>query len=308
MNDRDLSARLHDLADDLGDPHDSVSPQAVITLHRRRRRTRAGLIATVAAVVAITVGVPTAIGSLSSSGEVAVPIPSVTTTTSATPTTTRPGIPTTAPTRSTRPADTSPEPEHVAELEQVAAGLPAVTLTAPEPWDQWLPEGRPYPQASIDEDALTCPRMSARLAGVTGQDMSYWTGTLPGYGCTWVETPLDAVNSGYDYVISVGFLTDGTTVDDIRRFREGPEQSTHHCPWVDLPSVADGALLVRCASPDVATTTYTLAVPDTRVDGGLWMLSVTAKDAAPVRSATILPVLVDGAAEAFGSDAPTGGG
>jgi hypothetical protein len=298
VNDLDLSARLRALADDLDGPHDEISPESVIALYRQRRRTRAGLIATVAAVVAIAVGVPTAVGSLSSDREVAVSTPSVPTSLAAPPTAATPTGKTTTPTRSTRPADTSPEPEHVAELEQVATGLPAMTLTAPELWDQWLPEGRPYPQSSIDEDALTCPRLSTRLAGVTGQEMSYWTGTLPGYGCTWVETPLDAVNNTYDYSISVGFVADGTTVDELRRLREGPGQGTHHCPWVDLPSVAPGSLLVRCAAPDY--TSYTLAVPDSRVDGALWMLSVSVRDEAPVRPATILPVLAEGVVAEYG--------
>jgi hypothetical protein len=300
VNDLHLSARLRDLADDLDGPDDEISPESVIALYRRRRRTRAGLIATVAAVVAVVVGVPTAIGSLSSSGEVAVPTPSVSTTSAVPTTAATPTAKTTAPTRSTRPADTSPKPEHVAELEQVAAGLPAVTLTAPELWDQWLPEGRPYPQASIDEDALTCPRLSTRLARVTGQEMSYWTGTLPGYGCTWVEAPLDAVDNTYDYVISVGFVADATTVDDLQRSREGPGQGTHPCPSLDLPSVSEGSLILRCDVTHVATTSYTLAVPDSRVDGALWMLSVSVRDEAPVRPATILPVLVEGVAAAFG--------
>jgi hypothetical protein len=294
VNDLDLTARLHDLADDLAGPADGVVPETTIARYRRRRRTRVGLVATVAAVVAIAVGVPTAIGSLSSSDrEVAVPTPSVSTTT-AKPTT----LPTTAPTRSTRPADTSPDPAHVAELQQVAAGLPAVTLASPELWDQWLPEGRPYPQASIDEDAATCPRLAARLGEVIGQQMSYWTGTLPGYGCTWVETPLDPDFADYDYVVTVAFWADGTTVDEFRRLREGPGQGTHHCPWVDLPSVAPGSLLARCAGP--GTTGYTLAVPDIRVEGGLWVLGVTVEDAAAVRPATILPVLVDGVVSEFG--------
>jgi hypothetical protein len=297
VNDLDLSARLHDLADGLAGPAGGVAPETTIARYRRRRRTRAGLVATVAAVVAIAVGVPTAIGNLSSDGEVAVPTPSVSTTTAA-PTTARSTTPTTAPTRSTRPADTSPEPAHVAELQQVAAGLPAVTLTAPTLWDQWLPEGRPYPQASIDEDAATCPRLSARLADVIGQQMSYSTGTLPGYGCTWVETPLDPNYADYDYVVTVAFWADGTTVDELRRLREGPGQGTHHCPWVDLPSVAPGSLLARCAGP--GSTSYALAVPDTRIDGGLWVLGVSAEDAVAVRPATILPVLVDGVVAEFG--------
>ena len=102
----------------------------------------------------------------------------------------------------------------------------------------------------------------------------------------------------YDYVISVGFLADGTTADDCRRYREGPGQGTHACPSVDVPSVADGALLVRCASPGF--TVYTLAVPDTRLDGGLWILTAQSKDITPVRPAAIVPVLVDGVVAAFG--------
>jgi hypothetical protein len=278
VNDLDLSARLHDLADDLGDPHDQVSPESAIALFRRRRRTRAGLIATVAAVVAIAVGVPATVTGLSSDGEVAVPAPS------------------------TRPADTSPDPAHVAELQDVAARLPAVSLTSPSSWDQWLPDGRPLAQASIAEDALTCPRLSARLAEVTGEEMSYWTGALPQGppGCTWVEAPLLPANSTYDYVISVGFLADGTTVDQFLLQREGAGRGTHPCPAVDLPSVADGALLLRCWSPDVSTTTYQLVVPDARITGGLWVLGASVQDAAPVRPAAILPVLVDGVVAAFG--------
>ena len=72
-------------------------------------------------------------------------------------------------------------------------------------------------------------------------ETSYWNGTLPRHpnGCTWVETPLDAINNTYDYFITVGFLADGTTADDFRRSREGPGQGTHPCPSTDVPSVAD---------------------------------------------------------------------
>ena len=298
MNDADLATRLHDLADDLAGPDDAVSPETTIALYRRRRRTRAGLVATVAAVVAIAVGVPIAVGSLSSEGQPVEPAPFTTSAPTSAPAPSAAPSTSTAPTRSTRPAATSPEPEHVAELEQVAAGLPPLALTAPALWDQWLPEGRPYPQASIDEDALTCPRLSVRLAEVIGQEMSYWTGTLPGYGCSWVETPLDPDHADYDYVVTVGLSTDGTTVDEFRRLREGPGQGTHHCPWIDLTTVATGSLLVRCAGP--GSTSYTLAVPDTRVAGALWVLSVSAEDAAAVRPSEILPVLAEGVLAEFG--------
>jgi hypothetical protein len=293
VNDLDLSARLHDLADDLGSPRDEISTDSVIAEYRRRRRTRAGVIATVAAVVAVCVGVPTATGRLSS-GEVANPSPSVDSTWTA-PTTSS----TAAPSRSTAPAPSTPDPAHVAELGQVAAGLPRVSLSSPELWDQWLPEGKPYPGADTADDLSTCPVLSSRLAAVTGQEMSYWTGTLPGPGCTWVETPLSAQNNDYDYLIGVGFLADGTTRDSFRGYREGPGQGIHACPSTDLPAVSEGALLLRCDSS--SWTTYTLVVPDTRLDGGLWVLTAQSKNViAPVRPAAILPVLVDGVVAAFG--------
>ena len=96
--------------------------------------------------------------------------------------------------------------------------------------------------------------LSDRLEGIVGQEMSYWTGTLPGgpFGCT----------------------------------------------SVDVPSVAPGTLLSRCASD--GTTVYTLVLPDTRLDGGLWSLTVQSEDSTPVRPAAILPVLVDGVAATFG--------
>jgi hypothetical protein len=187
------------------------------------------------------------------------------------------------------------------ELADVAARLSTpVSLASRPEWDQWLPAGKPYPGVDLADDLSTCPVLSDRLETVVGQEMSYWTGTLPNGpgGCTWVETPLSGENNDYDYYISVGFLADGTTVEDFRRYRQGPGQGTHPCPSADLPSAADGALLVRCTSSGVSG--YTLAVPDTRLDGGLWVLIVQSKDSTPVRPAEILPVLVDGVVAAFG--------
>ena len=65
-----------------------------------------------------------------------------------------------------------------------------------------------------------------------------------------------------------------------------------------MPTVADGALLVRCSSR--WGTSYTLAVPDIRLAEGVWVLGVHSKDSTPVRPAAILPVLVEGVAAAFG--------
>jgi hypothetical protein len=302
VNDVDLSARLHVLADELAGGG-AVSADSAIALYRRRRRARAGLVAAVAAVVAIAVGVPTAIGSLTSSdGEVAVPS-SPTTTGSPTPPTTTPAP---APAPGMPPPDSRPDPADEAELAQVAAGLPPLALGSPPEWDRWLPESKPYPGLDLEDDLSTCPVLSSRLETVVGQEMSYWTGTLPSgpFGCTWVEIPLSGQDNDYDYVISVGFLDDGTTVEEFRRYREGPGPGTHDCPSVDVPPVADGALLVRCTWPgtdaSTATTTYTLVLPDTRLDGGLWILTAQSKDSTPVRPAEILPVLVAGVAAAFG--------
>jgi hypothetical protein len=152
----------------------------------------------------------------------------------------------------------------------------------------------------LEDDLSSCPVLSSRLETVVGQEMSYWTGTLPRgpHGCTWVEIPLSGESNDYDHVISVGFLADGTTVENFRQSREGPGQGTHLCPSADVPSVADGALLVRCSSP--AGTGYTLALPDTRLDAGVWILGVQSKDSTPVRPAAILPVLLDGVTATFG--------
>jgi hypothetical protein len=288
VNDIDVSARLHDLDRQLSLPGDAPSAESAITLYHHRRRTRAGLLATMAAVVAIAVGVPTVVSSLSSSGEVAVP------STVAPPSTNAP-TPTTA-----SAAPSTPDPADEAELAQVAGALPVFSLTSPEEWDRWLPEGKPFPGTDLEDDLSTCPVLSARLAEVTGQEMSYWSGTLPNgpSGCTWVEIPLSAENNDYDYVISVGFLADGTTTDSFRRYREGPGMGTHACPVADLPAVSAEALLVRCGSSGV--TSYTLVLPDARLDGGIWILTVSSKDSTDIRPATILPVLVEGVVATFG--------
>jgi hypothetical protein len=55
---------------------------------------------------------------------------------------------------------------------------------------------------------------------------------------------------------------------------------------------------VRCAPP--TSTEYTLALPDTRLPGGLWTLVVNVKDRAAVPGSQVLPVLIEGAVGAFG--------
>jgi hypothetical protein len=180
-------------------------------------------------------------------------------------------------------------PEAQQEVAAVAAGLPAVSLTSPAEWDQWLPEGKPFPGADLADDISTCPVLSARLEAVTGQKMSYWTGTLPGPGgCAWVETPLDYDTPDYDYVVNVGFLADGST----DWFPIGS------CARRDVPSVADDAVLARCTWQGM--TTYVLAVPDTRLTQGLWVLQVQTKAGAAVPASEVVPALVDGVVAAFG--------
>ncbi|MCA0144999.1 hypothetical protein [Blastococcus sp. LR1] len=304
---QELPARLHDLADDLVGRGGTISVPDVVARHRQRRRARAGLMATVAAVVAVAVGIPVAAGSLSSAPSApAAPAPA---TSDPREDAERAAAEARAELEAARraaeasAAASRPDPAHEAELRQVAAGLPALSLSSPALWDQWLPEGKPYPGADAADDMSTCPVLSARLETVTGQQMSYWTGTLPNGpgGCTWVETPLSGQDNIYDYFISVGFLADGTTVEDFRMQREGPGQGTHFCPAVDVPWVADGALLVRCSTfHETRDTSYTLVLPDTRLDDGIWILSVSSEDTTPVRPAEILPVLVDGVVATFG--------
>jgi hypothetical protein len=301
----DLSARLRELADELTGPAPALEPQDAVTRYRHRRRARAGLVATVAAVVAIAVGVPTAIGSLSSQ-----PVQPA-----------APAVSSTGPTGTAAADDDRANPEAVAAAESARAvaeaadaaaqaaaqpGLDAlvaelgdpVRLSSPAEWDRWLPEGKPFPGVDLADDLSTCPVLSDRLRAVAGQEMSYWTGTLPNgpAGCTWVETPLDYDTPDYQHVISVGFLADGTSVDSYRRAaREGGGQGTNRCPSADL---AGGGALLRCTSP--GTTGYTLLLPDERLEGGLWVLGVSTQDGRTVPPEEILPVLVEGAVAAFG--------
>jgi hypothetical protein len=218
--------------------------------------------------------------------------------TSTAPSTTSSSAPSAPPT-STAPSPTADaDPAALADLHAVAATLTTpLALTSPTSWDRWLPEGKPYPGSSLEEEISTCPQLAARLTAALGQKMSYWTGTLPGgpYGCTWVPVPLVYDSPDYDYVIAVGFLADGTTPVSLARRNataDGP------CPWQELPELAPGAVLVRCAPGNA--TEYTLALMDTRLPGGLWTLVVDVKDRAAVPASRVLPVLIEGAVAAFG--------
>jgi hypothetical protein len=172
-----------------------------------------------------------------------------------------------------------------------------VALRSPLEWDQWLPQGKPYPGASTEEDIATCPRLAARLGAALGTELSYWTGTLPNgpVGCTWVPTPL-SYDGPYDYayVLSVGYLADGTTTEHWRS--EFREHRGAVCPDTDVPAAGPGAALVRCATDDGSG--YTLLVPDTR-RAGVWFLQADARDDAAQSASATLEALVAAAADAY---------
>ncbi|MGY2066939.1 hypothetical protein [Blastococcus sp. SYSU DS0619] len=313
-----LPARLTALADDLAaDGH--VSADDVLARHRQRRRTRAGVLATAAAVVTIAVGVPATAGSLSSApAGPAAPAP------------------VTVPADAAREAEAARDAEAAraaAEEAQRAADVAAreaaeaaaaaaaaagpeldaalaalggpVELSSPPAWDQWFPEGKPYPGAFTEEEMATCPRLAAGLGAEFGMEFSYWTGTLPAgpVGCTWVPVPL-SYDGPYDYAyhVSVGFLGDGTTVEQLRNtFVMGGGQTQYPgatpCPSADVPG---GAALIRCAGTDERyDAQWTLAVPDAR-GAGVWVLSATAQSSTGRSSAEVLTVLTDLVGENYG--------
>jgi hypothetical protein len=296
----DLSARLQVLADDLTGPDPAVSAPDAIARYRHRRRARAGLIAVVAAVAVIAVGVPVVGNSLSSApAGPAAPAPHTTT----------PPPPQT-PTSRLDPSDRALETatpaassaavpaEEQAALQAVAAQLTSpVSLTSPTEWDQWLPAGKPYPGASTEDDISTCPHLADGLTAALGQKMSYWIGTLPSgpVGCEWVPVPLKYGPDPYDYayVLSVGFLGDGTAPDGVPSY----EHQGQLCPTVPVPSVDPLAVLTRC---DTGTgVDLQLTLPDAR-GAGTWVLDAQARTDAPHTADEALRALVHGAGLAYG--------
>ena len=120
--------------------------------------------------------------------------------------------------------------------------------------------------------------------------MSYWTGTLPNGpgGCAWATVPL-SYDGPYDYayVLSVGYLADGTTTEDwCGHFYE---HQGAICPAVDVPAVASGAVLVRCQNE---TTDYVLILEDARRQG-LWFLQAATRAHAQHPTSYVLTSLVD---------------
>ena len=248
-----------------------------------------------AATVAVAVGVFVAVAPAASSSPESVG--STTSMPASAPRSTTPLPPTTtsAPPTPTVPADVAARER--AELVETAALLDSpLTLTSPAQWDQWLPAGKPFPGASLEEEISTCPQLSDRLTAALGQRMSYWTGTLPNgpVGCSWATVPLsygpDAPN--YPYVLSVGYVADGSTTESQHFF----EHQGAICPDVDVPAVGPGAVLVRCADD---TTSYALVLPDRRRDG-VWLPLAEATGTAAHPASYALTSLVDAVSAVYG--------
>jgi hypothetical protein len=213
-------------------------------------------------------------------------------------------VPTASATPSAQPTPASPslyeDPTARADLEAVAAGLTTpVVLSSPAEWDQWLPEGKPFPGADTAEDLATCPKLADRLGAALGQEMSYWTGTLPQgpSGCTWVPVPLTYGPDPYDYayLASVGFLADGTTTEQLSG------GFFHHqgriCPSAAVPSAGEGAYLVRCE--ELGGVSYAVLTRDARTDG-IWVLTATARADASHSAVDVLQPVLDGVVAAYG--------
>jgi hypothetical protein len=177
-----------------------------------------------------------------------------------------------------------------AELQQTAAQLKALRLTSPASWDEWLPQGKPYPGASTADDVSTCPKISSRLTAALGMKISYWIGTLPlgPNGCDYATVPLDYNGPyTYPYVFEVGYLSATTTEEWRHHFYE--DQGAI-CPDVDVPAVAPAAVLVRCVNEGPS---YTLILPDSRRPDGVWILEADTRPTAQHPASYALTALLD---------------
>ncbi|RBY87509.1 hypothetical protein [Blastococcus sp. TF02A-26] len=294
----DLSARLSALADDLTWADPTVSPEAVITRHRRQRRARAGLVAAAAAVVAVVVAVPTAIGSLSAEpGEAAGPGG-----TTAPATTDAEAVATEEARAAAAEASAAADARAEAEAAEFAAfgaqvGGPLV-LSAPAAWDSWVPGATPAPAVPSEEDAATCPLLSPRFGAALGGEFVHAADEQPRgpVGCTWFPVPRPGEGMD-DYVFSVVLLRDGTTVDGLQADYAMTASGPAPC-WTSTGD--DGTLLVRCPGMDERFgPQLTVAVPDTR-GAGLWVLSATAQLDTGRPSVEAMAVLVEGLRATFG--------
>ncbi len=279
----DLTARLHDLADELTWPDPTVSPDAVTDGYRRRRRTRAAAVvggALLAAVVAV--GAPAAVRSVTASpGEAADDRGS--------PAADR-AVPAAA-------DDLIVRPRLEAAVVELATPL---TLSSPAEWDRWLPAGRP-----ARDDEGTCPPLADRLTADLGVPMTYRAGSLPRgpVGCAWVPGPRPLSEGGpYDdaQVVGVGFVADedGTAIERLRtEVLPAAVRRDTPCLAADVPG---GGALIGCTGPGGSSgTPLVLAVPDAR-GAGVWVLSATAEHGAGRSAAEVLAVLVEALRPVYG--------
>ena len=300
---RDLTNRLHGLADDLADGGD-VAAEGAVALWRRRRRTRRTLGAVAALVAAVAIGAPAAAGQLSSApdpGDVARPLPATISPT--TPPTTAPpsaSVPSRAPESAAASAalDAAQEARAQRDLAELTTELAGpVVLTSPSAWDQWLPGMKPYPGSDTADDISTCPVLSDGLSSALGQRMSYWIGTLPmgPVGCTWAPVPLQYDTIDYPFTVSVGFLGDGTTPAQLAGTAvtvvDGRPAS---CPSIAMPG---GGMLYECWNQ--GTSSFELAVPDAR-GAGVWVLDADADDDSAVSAHDAFLALLDGVTRNYG--------
>jgi hypothetical protein len=272
-----------------------VEPAGDAAAHRRRRLIAAAVGAAVTICLAVLVvpggGDPTP----TAADAPAATSPSAATTAPVATSVAAPSKPVPAPPAPTVPADVLAAEQ--ADLADTATLIDSpVSLHSPAAWDRWLPEGKPYPGASTEEDIATCPRLAARLGGALGVELSYWTGTLPQgpVGCTWVPTPL-SYDGPYDYayVLSVGYLADGTTTEDWRHHFY--EHQGAVCPDVPVPAAGPGAVLIRCSND---ATGYTLVVPDAR-RAGVWFLQAETRAHAGHPASSALVTLVDAVRDVY---------
>jgi hypothetical protein len=104
----------------------------------------------------------------------------------------------------------------------------------------------------------------------------------------------------YPYVLSIGFLGDGTTVEGLARssYLDGlPEGHPAPCPRIP---VAGGGLLLRCDGSSASDDhQWTLLLPDHR-GAGVWVVTVGGRTDAAHPSSDAFVALVQAAAGAYG--------
>jgi hypothetical protein len=113
-------------------------------------------------------------------------------------------------------------------------------------------------------------------------------------GCEWVPVPL-SYDGPYDYayLLSVGFLGDGTAPDGVPSY----EHQGALCPTVAVPAVDPQAVLTRC---DTGTgVDLQLTLPDAR-GKGTWVLYAQARTDAPHTATEAMLALVHGVEQNYG--------